>query len=136
MTTTTHIELARRAISAFEACDERAVDELIHPTYRDHASSNAGGQDGARATMRWLRATFADMRVVPEDLIAGGDRVVARVRFSATQIGDLYHVPATGRRVETDHVHIWRVADGQLAEHWMVRDDVTVMEQLGALPAA
>jgi hypothetical protein len=33
-------------------------------------------------------------------------------------------------------VHIWRVANGQLAEHWMVRDDVSAMEQLGALQAA
>jgi predicted ester cyclase len=136
MTNTTQIQLARRALTAFEACDESAVDELIHPAYRDHASSNAGGRDGARETMRWLRATFADMRVVPEDLIAGGDRVVARVRFSATQIGELHGMPASGRRLETDHVHIWRVTDGQLAEHWMVRDDVTAMEQLGALPTA
>jgi len=45
-------------------------------------------------------------------------------------------VPATGKTLEVDHVHIWRVADGQLAEHWMVRDDVAAMEQLGALPAA
>jgi predicted ester cyclase len=86
--------------------------------------------------MRWLSSTFADMRIVPEDLIASGDRVVARVRFSAKQVGDLYHVPATGKTLEVDHVHIWRVADGQLAEHWMVRDDVAAMEQLGALPAA
>jgi predicted ester cyclase len=135
MTNTADIQLAQRALTAFESCDERAVDELIHPAYRDHASSNSGGRDGARETMQWLRATFADMRMDPEDLIAGGDRVVARVRFSARQIGDLHGIPATGRRLETDHMHIWRVADGQLAEHWMVRDDVTAMEQLGALPA-
>lgn len=135
MTNNTNIQLARRAIAAFEAADEDAVDELIHPCYRDHAGNNTGGQEGARQTMRWLRDTFADTTIVPQDLIASDDRVVARVRFSATQIGDLYNVPATGKRLEAEHVHIWRVADGQLAEHWMVRDDVTAMQQLGALPA-
>jgi predicted ester cyclase len=37
----------------------------------------------------------------------------------------------SGRRVEVDHVHIWRVADGRLAEHWMVRDDLSMLHQLG-----
>ena len=66
-----------------------------------------------------------------EDLIASGDRVVARVRFSATQTGELFGKPATGRRFEAEQVHIWRVADGRLAEHWMFRDDLGTMRQLG-----
>jgi predicted ester cyclase len=85
--------------------------------------------------MAWLQRTFAERRIVPEDLVASGDRIVARVRFSATQRGELYGVPATGLRVEVEHVHIWRVAQGRLAEHWMVADDLTALRQLGALEA-
>ncbi|MBA2512955.1 MAG: ester cyclase [Solirubrobacterales bacterium] len=133
-----NIELARRMIAAFDAGDDSAVDELIHAEYRDHAATDGrSGQEGVRETLAWTRETFGDPRTVVEDLIASGDRVVARVRFTATQVGELDGVGATGRRLDVDHVHIWRVAEGRLAEHWMVRDDLSAMRQLGALePAA
>jgi predicted ester cyclase len=57
---------------------------------------------------------------------------VARVRFAGTHVGELEGIAPTGRRVETQHVHIWRVAGQRLAEHWMVRDDLTALRQLGA----
>ena len=78
----------------------------------------------------------ADLRRPPprrRGLIASGDRVVARVRFGATHIGELEGIPPTGRRFEAEHIHIWRVADNMLAEHWMVRDDLATMRQLGAM---
>lgn len=138
MTEASHIELAQRLLRAFETADERSVDELVHPAHRDHApaSGPTSGPDGVRGTMRWVAATFGDRRFVFEDLIAAGDRVVARVRFSATHIGELEGVAPTGRQIESDQVHIWRVAEGRLAEHWMVRDDLATMRQIGAVPVA
>lgn len=119
---------------AAERGDMGAIDELVHPDHRDHApEGGSAGREGVRRSMEWLGATFGDPRNDVEDLIAAGDRVVARVRFSATHIGELEGIPPTGRRFQTEHVHIWRVADGLLAEHWMVRDDLAVVRQLGAL---
>jgi nogalonic acid methyl ester cyclase / aklanonic acid methyl ester cyclase len=128
----TATDLARRALAAVESGDDDALAELIHPSHVDHAPQNGStGPEGVRASLRWVRETFADRSVDIEDLIASGDRVVARVRFCATQIGELYAQPPTGRRFEAEHVHIWRVADGRLAEHWMFRDDIGTMRQLG-----
>ncbi len=45
-------------------------------------------------------------------------------------------IPPTGRRVSWQSVRIYRIADGKIAEHWAVRDDLTMLLQLGALPAA
>jgi predicted ester cyclase len=116
-----NIELARRLLSAFETGDDSAVDELVHPAHRDHASTGApSGPEGVREAIRRADAAFADRRIVPQDIIASGDRVVARIRFSATRTSDLC---AGVRRVEVEHIHIWRVAEGRLAEHWMVADD-------------
>jgi predicted ester cyclase len=130
----TATDLARRALAAVESGDDDAVAELIHPSHVDHAPVNGStGPEGVRASLRWVRETFADRRVDIEDLIASGDRVVARVRFSANQAGELYGKPATGRLFEAEHLHIWRVADGRLAEHWMFRDDLGTMRQLGLL---
>ena len=83
------------------------------------------GRDGVRRTMEWIHETFGEPRSEIQDLIASGDRVVARAMFSARQIGELGGMPPTGRELAAEHIHIWRVADGMLAEHWMVRGGLT-----------
>jgi len=127
-----NIALARRLLGAFEAGDEHVVDELIHPAHRDHGvRDGAPGPEGVRQAIRWAHDTFAERRIVPEDIIASGDRVVARIRVSAIPVGDLCGIAAAGRRLEVEHIHIWRIAACRLVEHWMVRDDLTALRQLG-----
>ncbi len=133
-TNTTTVDLARRLLIAFEAGDESVVDDVVHHSHVDHAPANGpAGPEGVQQSIRWVRETFGDRHLVVEDLFATDDRVVARVRFSATPTGELYGVAPSGRRFEAEHIHIWRVSDGRLAEHWMVRDDLGAMRQLGAL---
>ncbi len=133
MSETANIDLARRLLAAVAAGDDSELELLVDRSYRDHAPAGiAVGPDGVRASLRWLCRTFADRDIEVEDIIAAEDRVVARVRFSGTHAGELDGIAATGRRVDTEHVHIWRVAGGRLAEHWMVRDDLTALRQLGA----
>jgi predicted ester cyclase len=125
MSETANIELARRMLAAFETGDAGAVDELVHPAHRDHAAlASMAGADGVRESIRWMQDTFAQRSIVLEDVIASGDRIVARVRFTATRNGAGRGVKAADGRVEAEHVHIWRVAYGRLAEHWMVPDDL------------
>jgi len=136
MSETTNIDLARRILAAFDAGDGSAVTALIHPDHREHAGPEPEpGQDGVRGSIAWSRETFADPHTTIEDLVASGDRVVARVRFSATCTGAMQGVDVSGRRFETQHVHIWRVADDRLAEHWMVRDDLSMLRQVGLVEA-
>ncbi len=112
------IELARRVLAACAEGDERAIGELVHAAYRDHARvGDEPGRDGQ----------LAGLRIVPEDFIAAGDRVVARVRISGVR---------RGRRVEAEQVHIWRVAGDRLAEHWMVGDDLASDAPVAARAAA
>jgi predicted ester cyclase len=133
MSENTNIEIARRILAAFDAGDDSVVDELIHPDHREHAGpAPQPGRDGVRGSIAWLHERFAACETVVEDLIASGDRVVARVRFCATCTGEVQGIDARGRRVEVDHIHVWRVAEGRLAEHWMVRDDLSMLRQLGA----
>ena len=125
------VELARRMLAAFEAGDDAGVGEVIHPSHVDHAAvESSTGPEGVRTSLRWVRDTFGDRRVEIEDIFACGDRVVARVSFSATHAGELMGLAPTGRRFESDQIHIWRVADGLLAEHWLVRDDLATIRQL------
>ena len=91
------------------------------------------GPADVRATFEWLRGALPDLHVSILDLIAEGDLVVARVRMSGTQTGDFGSVPATGKTVDFKHVHIFRLDNARIVEHWAVRDDLRAMLQLGVV---
>lgn len=112
------------------------AEEIIHPDFFDHTNP-PGMQEGIaghRAIVALFRAAFPDQVWHIEDLIAEGDRVVARTRFEGTHLGDFFGIPATGKKVTMGGVHIGRIQDGKVAEHWGANDDLGLMRQLGAAP--
>ena len=68
------------------------------------------------------------------DTIAQDDRVAVRLTASATQTGTFMKLPPSGKRYTIDEIHIFRVRDGRVAEHWHQFDQVGMMQQLGAMP--
>jgi predicted ester cyclase len=129
--------LARRALDEIYAnADLDLVDELIHVGYSSPEPAHPGrtGHDGVRETVRGLHAAFADLRFEIHDEIAEGDKVVQRVTMHGRQTGPLMDHEPTGRRFAMRQVHIWRIADGKLAEHWGLRDDLGMLTELGLFP--
>lgn len=91
---------------------------------------------GATQYFRMLIAAFPDLRMVPEDVIASGDKAVARVRVTGTHEGPFMGISATGKRVEVQLIDIIRFSDDGLARaHWGLVDQLAMMQQLGAMPA-
>jgi predicted ester cyclase len=45
-------------------------------------------------------------------------------------------VPGTDKSVEIEGIDIIRIEDGKCAEHWGVTDNMSLMQQIGAVPAA
>ncbi len=117
--------------------DLAPIDELVHTDYFNHeaAPGTPGGRDGFRHTVAFLRSGFSDLRFVIEDMVAEGDRVVVRCLFEGTHDGMFLGIPPTGRRVSTQHIHIYRVEGDMVAEHWACRDDIAGFRQLGAQPS-
>lgn len=136
--------MARRLFD--EAFNQRRVhtcDELFAPTFVEHSmapfSTEAPGLVDGPAHMRgvisWLFDQFPDLHMSIEALVADGTTVAVRVRSSGTNLGSLNEfIPPTGRRFNSEQSHWYRIENGQFAEHWAVRDDLTSMLQLGALP--
>jgi predicted SnoaL-like aldol condensation-catalyzing enzyme len=105
-----NIVLACRLVAAFTAGDEPVIEQVIHPAHREHATPGSPrGPDGVRQALRRLRAELPGMQITTEDIIASGDRVVMRIRVCDDALAH-----------EDEQIHIWRVAEGLLAEHWMV----------------
>lgn len=137
--TTDNKDIARRWIEAFNRHDVDALAALVQDGLVNHSAvPEAQGAAGLRAIVSKVLAAFPDASYSLEDLIADGDRVVLRVKMTGTNTGTLAFLrvplPATGKRVESESVHILRVADGKVAEHWAGRDDIGMLRQLGHLP--
>lgn len=116
---------------------ERA-DDLVAPDAVNHSfppGVSGTGPDGLKATAAWLGQTFSDRETRIDDMFAEGDKVVARVTFTGAQTGELMGLPPTGKRFSVTEIHICRVADGKIAEHWGVVDNLSMLQQLGAMPS-
>ncbi len=117
--------------------NEAVAERIIATDFFDHTNPPGmqHGLDGHKAIVRLFRAAFPDQWWHIEDLIAEGDKVVARTTMRGTHTGDFFGIPPTGRRVELPGVHIMRIANGRIAEHWGSNDDLGMMRQLGVIPS-
>jgi steroid delta-isomerase-like uncharacterized protein len=118
--------------------DEAVADAIIHPDFVDHTNPPGmqHGIEGHKAVVRLFRSVFPDLEWRIDDLIAEGDKVVARTTMRGTQQGAFFGLPPTGKAVEMTGVHVMRIADRRIAEHWGSNDDLGLMRQLGVLPGA
>ena len=112
------------------------VEEMIAPDFVNHEAPP--GMDRGPASMRglfvMLRTAFPDLHFTIEDLIAEGDIVAGRLTMTGTYTGPLMGMPPTGRTVHQAHMHFARFQDGKAVEHWGVRDDLGMMQQMGVIP--
>jgi steroid delta-isomerase-like uncharacterized protein len=93
-------------------------------------------KEGVVQYFRMMLAAFPDMRMDVEDVIASGDKAVARLRVTGTNKGDFMGMPATGKSASVKLIDITRFGDDGLArEHWGVVDNLSLMQQLGVIPA-
>ena len=93
-------------------------------------------KDGVKVFFQMQRAAFPDLHMAVQDVIAGGDKVVSRVRYTGTNRGAFMGMPATGKSVDVQLIDIMRFGDdGLVHEHWGVMDQLTLMQQLGLVPA-
>lgn len=91
------------------------------------------GPDGYIATLRWV-AEALSIRYEVHEIVASGDLV--SIRATAHGVHDTGHLgfPATGKPYAMPTMHLYRAEGDRLAEHWGVRDELSVLWQVGALP--
>ena len=93
-------------------------------------------KEGTLEFFRTLLAAFPDWRMSVEDLIASGDKAVARVTVTGTHKGEFMGIPPTGTHAEVQLIDIMRFdGAGLVAEHWGVADMLSLLQQLGVVPA-
>jgi predicted ester cyclase len=79
-----------------------------------------------------VRGAFPDMHETLEDLVAEGNRVMARWTFRGTQRGHFLDIPPTGKHIEITGFSIYYLENGVIVKDYAVLDWLDALEQLGA----
>jgi predicted ester cyclase len=129
------LEIALGLGKAFNEGDQEAARKYVAPNFVDHEAppGSPGGPEGYLATARYMRSVFTDATWRPDDFFAAGDRFAVRLTFSGKQTGEFLGVPPTGKPISVQHLHMYRIENGQAVEHWGGRDDLTLLIQIGAM---
>jgi steroid delta-isomerase-like uncharacterized protein len=113
--------------------DFSAVDELLTEDFAAHTwGPMPPGRDGLKQAIERVSKGISDPSMTIDDVVAEGDRVAVRLTSSATHTGEFMGMPASGRRYEIGEIHIFRLRDGRVSEHWHQADFLGMMKQLGA----
>jgi steroid delta-isomerase-like uncharacterized protein len=111
------------------------AEEFLADNIELHGSGLAPGLDAVKQWLTMFAVAFPDGHQVIEDVVAEGDRVVARTTFNGTHQGEMQGIPATGKSVSIPSITIFRMDNGKIAEGWLVSDNLGMMQQLGVVPA-
>jgi len=114
-----------------DSLSEVVAEDLLTPKIMPGIPSGIGG---AKAAHQIMLAGFPNYQTVIEDMIAEGDKVVARITMSGTNTGSFMGIPPTGKHITFTGIYIARIANGKIVEHWGEEDGVSLLQQLGGLP--
>lgn len=91
------------------------------------------GYDAVMEYGAMMFSAFPDGRHILEEAIAEGDKVVTRGIFKGTHRGELMGIAPTEKQVTFSVVHIDRIENGLVVEHWGQGDVRELMQQLGIM---
>jgi len=133
-----HIDVIKQRIAANNAQDWDAWQDLHTPDATRTAPGLPGPVEGAqamRAAIEELFVTFPDYTLELVDAFGSGDRLVVRIRQSATMLGPLdlggVTVPPTGQKMGQDWVALVRFEGGKIKEFNEFYDNYELLQQLG-----
>jgi predicted ester cyclase len=133
--------LKTRVITGFDKFvnqgDLSEVNAFIAPNYTGSFSGfpPVSGQEGFRQFLTMQNNAFSDRSITVEEILAEGEKVVLRLTFRGTHTGELNGLPPTGRKVAYQAINIMHMHGDQCVEQIAVLDGMTMMQQLGFIPA-
>ena len=133
------IEESRDTVLKFyQAFDNRNIEQafnLLAPNFVAHMAGIPESLDsnGFRKFGMEFYSAFADGQHQFDEIIVEGNKVVTCGTFTARHLGEFQGLPPTGKQIEISIMHIDRVEDGLIVEHWGQGDAQGLMQQLGIM---
>jgi steroid delta-isomerase-like uncharacterized protein len=129
-------EIAKRAFEEILSHGRfELAEQLYAKDFINHGIHSTANLEEDQAALKGWHQAFPDVVIVPEKLIAEGDLVTIYWVARGTNTGTGNGLPATGKKVELAGITIWRIVDSKIKEEWSAFDQLSMMQQLGLLPA-
>jgi C-1 hydroxylase len=119
--------------------NKELVHRYVEKVWNGHQLDKANeftGDDQLEESLEHIQqflTAFPDVHIAIEDIIAEGDKVVVRIRASATNTGPFAGKPPTGKKIQLLSIRIFQIAGGKIIDTWAMQDRLGLMEQLGYL---
>jgi steroid delta-isomerase-like uncharacterized protein len=111
------------------------ADQIYAKGFVNHGLTRDVGLEEDQAAARGWRQAFPDLKMKVAQEIAEGDLVTVLWTGTGTNTGEGNGLPATGKSGRIRGITIWRIVNGKITEEWSEFDQLSVMKQLGLLPA-
>ena len=111
------------------------IDHLFAADFKHNfAPPIPPGLAGFKAIGRMMNTAFPDVIVTEQDMVADEHTAVERSSAVATHLGSLMGEPPTGKQVRWTEIHIYRIRDGKVVEHWVEMKMLELLKQIGVIP--
>lgn len=112
------------------------LDSIIAQDVVDHSATpaQAKGLDGLKQVIAAFRTAFPDGEIVPREMFADRDKVIARVSLTGTHVGEFQGVPPSGKRMIADGMETFLFRHGVIVETWSLFGPLVEMKKVEALP--
>jgi lactoylglutathione lyase len=115
------------------AGDDSVLEELVSVDMVNHAAGPQG-REGLRRILQTIDDDLGPVSVEQHHLIGEGELVAQHMTLHGTHRASsmplLTGVQVSGRPAAWTFMHIWKVADNMIVEHWACRDDMGLLRQL------
>lgn len=120
--------------TAFVAGDATWWRENVAPGFKRHDPGlpyAVVGPAGLQHHHDVLLAGVPDLNLPIHDVMEDEGKVLVRLRFRGTHLGELFGIAPTGNAIDVEVFDLFRVAGGKLVEHWAMVDSLGLLRQLG-----
>ena len=108
------------------------MDELVAPDFVEH-TEKLRGREAFKQFHTEFTEGFSDIDRTIEDIIAEGDKVWIRVKYTGKHTGEFRGLAPTGKKITWTTVQIYRMVDGKFVERSSVSDMLDAFRQLGVI---
>ncbi|TBO44449.1 ester cyclase [Pedobacter kyonggii] len=122
--------LVLRFFNAIENKDLGVFDQIVSEHYNDHLAGQKPGREVLKNYFKGLHDAFSDLRLPISAIISEGDKVAVYNRVQGVHTGDYGPFKAKFNNVDAEAFQLYRIENGQLAEHWEVADFHTLLSQI------
>ena len=144
-------DLAHGLFRVLETGDPALAAEVVHDDFHNREAAvsptacSLPGPAGVLASGAWMRSAFSDLSFPVLAIARNDEQVWVRLRMQGRHTGAFVRfrdgaldqaIPPTGRDIDFEQIHALVLRDGKVVGHEAVRDDITMLGQLGVFPPA